>query len=186
MTRGSVVSKLRVAPQAEAGPAASFEELYATYAAFTWRALRHLGLDPTSVDDAVQEVWVVVYRRLREFEGRAGFRTWLFGIAVNVARNHRRRERRHPPSEELPATLVQPETDPQRRDDAREAFALVQRYLETLDDQRREVFACALLEGMSASETAAATGLTVESAQNRVRALRRSFRTWLSRQRRQG
>jgi RNA polymerase sigma-70 factor, ECF subfamily len=155
--------------------------VYAEHAAFTWRALRHLGLPPLAVDDAVQELWVVVYRRLTEFEGRSQLKSWLFGIAVNVARNHRRSLRRRALD---PEAMAPPEVGSAgAHEEQREALELVQAYLATLDDERREIFVCNLLEGMSAAETASATGVSLATVQNRVRALRRAFKTWIIRQR---
>jgi RNA polymerase sigma-70 factor (ECF subfamily) len=163
----------------------SFEALYAAHAAFTWRTLRHLGIAPMAVDDAMQELWVVVHRRLSEFEGRSDVKTWLFGIAANVARNGRRTARRRPEGTPLPVALAAADSDPARGEERAEAFALVQGFLGTLDEQRSQVFVCALLEGWSALETAKATGLDEVSVQNRVRALRRSFKTWIERKRRE-
>jgi RNA polymerase sigma-70 factor (ECF subfamily) len=163
-----------------------FETLYAAHAAFTWRTLRHLGISFMAIEDAVQELWVVVHRRHTEFEGRSDVKTWLFGIAVNVARNHRRTARRRPEGVPLPLALAAADSDPHRREERAEAFSLVQGFLETLDDQRRQVFVCALLEGWSALETAAATGLDEGSVQNRVRALRRSFKAWIEKKRSEG
>src|SRR5687768_17376616 len=64
--------------------------LYEEHAVFVWRSLRVLGVPPDGLDDAVQEVFLVVYRRLAEFEGRSSERTWLYAIARRVAGNLRR------------------------------------------------------------------------------------------------
>ena len=161
-----------------------FEEIYAEHAPFTWRTLRHLGIAPDAIEDAMQELWVVVHRRHTQFEGRSDLRTWLFGIAVNVARNHRRSARRHPAPEPLPLTLAGEIPDPSGGEERAQATALVQGFLGTLDEQRQQVFVCTLLEGWSALETAQATGLDESTVQNRVRALRRAFKTWIERHRR--
>ena len=60
-----------------------------------------------------------------------------------------------------------------------EAWLLVRGFADTLDDTRRAVFGAVLLEGLSAAETADATGLNVTTVQHRVRALRRSFERWV-------
>src|SRR5262245_22373561 len=62
-----------------------FEELYEAHFDFVWRSLRRLGVPHPGLDDAVQEVFIVVHRRLGAFEGRSTLKTWLFGIAVHVA-----------------------------------------------------------------------------------------------------
>src|SRR5512138_145456 len=71
-------------------PRLSFAELYETCFAFVWRTARRLGTPEASLDDVVQEIFMVAYRRQTEFEGRSSPRTWLYGIAFNVVRAHRR------------------------------------------------------------------------------------------------
>ena len=77
--------------------AADFDAVYREHFPFVWRNLRRLGVAESHVEDAAQEVWVVVHRRLREFEGRSSMRTWLFGITMRTASDHRRWRRRKDP-----------------------------------------------------------------------------------------
>lgn len=157
-----------------------FDRLYASYFSFTWRLLSHLGVPRASLDDAVQDVWLIVHRRLPTFEGHSELRTWLFSIVANVARNRRRTEARRakaPPPTHL--HLQSPLSDPELVRAGREAWALVQRFLDTLDDQRRAIFVCSMLEHLSAAETAAATGVDVTIVYKRVRSLRQTFKAWL-------
>ena len=161
----------------------SFRMLYERHFAFTWRALRYLGVPEAGLDDAAQELWVVVHRRYGEFEGRADVKTWLFSIAVNIERNVRRVERRRGPLVPLPAELRASGGDPSLAHEEREAWALVRDFVSTLDEVRRALFAGMLVEGLSAAETAEITGLPIETVYNRVRALRRSFEGWVEKRR---
>jgi RNA polymerase sigma-70 factor (ECF subfamily) len=157
----------------------AFEQLYQLYFGFTWRVLGHLGVSAHGIDDAVQEVWLTVHRRLPSFEGRSALKTWLFGIALNVARNQRRadsRRSKHRPEAPSGATPL----DPELIREGHEAWERVQRFLTTLDEQRRAIFVCNLLESLSAVETADATGVDVTTVYKRVRSLRQSFRAWLA------
>jgi RNA polymerase sigma-70 factor (ECF subfamily) len=168
-----------------AGPALpppSFEQLYELYFGFTWRVLGHLGVPDHALDDAVQEVWITVHRRLSSFEGRSALRTWLFGIALNVVRNQRRADDRR--TRYLAASAVVPAhaPDPETLRAGQEAWALVQRFANTLDEQRRAIFVCNLLEHLSAAETAEATGVDVATVYKRVRSLRRALEQWLNAQ----
>src|SRR3954452_10421913 len=80
------------APLDAAVPAAlTFEEVYAQHVGFVWRVLRSLGVPPAQLEDAAQDVFVVVHRRLPEFEGRAAITTWLFAIVRKVAPKYSRR-----------------------------------------------------------------------------------------------
>ena len=67
-----------------------FDAVYEEHFPFVWRSLRRLGVDGHSMDDATQDVFLVVHRRLGDFEGRSTVRTWLFGIARRIARDRRR------------------------------------------------------------------------------------------------
>jgi RNA polymerase sigma-70 factor (ECF subfamily) len=159
----------------------TFEQLYRDYFVFTWRALRALGIPAYAADDAAQELWVVAHRRLPQFEGRSELKTWLFGIALNVSRNYRRAQRRRPKEDMLPAELAGVGPNPEHECEGREAWEVVSTFLATLDELRREVFVCSLLEGLSASETAEVTGVRVATVYHRIRALRRSFKAWAER-----
>jgi RNA polymerase sigma-70 factor (ECF subfamily) len=160
-----------------------FRTLYERYFAFTWRALRYLGVPEGLLDDAAQEVWVVVHRRYAEFEGRSDVKTWLFSIAINVERNIRRVERRRGSLQPLPPELSASRGDPVLAREEKEAWALVLSFVDTLDEPRRTVFAACLVEGLSAREAAALSGLPIETVHHRVRALRRSFASWVEQHR---
>jgi len=97
-----IVGTEAVFDQAVPAPAASrrqplvFDAVYREHFAFVWRAAKRLGVGDGALDDVVQEVFVVVHRRLDGFEGRSSLKTWLFGIALRIVRDHRRAVRRRP------------------------------------------------------------------------------------------
>ena len=70
--------------------------VYEVEFAFVWRTLRRLGVQVDQLDDAAHDVFLVVFRRLAEFQGRSSFRTWLFGIAHNVANQYRSKDKKPP------------------------------------------------------------------------------------------
>src|ERR1700761_4251422 len=53
-----------------------------------------LGGPMLELDDVVQEVFVIVHRRLGQFRGQSSVSSWLYGITANVVRQQRRRARR--------------------------------------------------------------------------------------------
>jgi len=57
------------------GAALSFEAVYEQHFDFVWRTTRYMGVPESAVDDAVQEVFLVVHGRLHEFEGRSSIQT---------------------------------------------------------------------------------------------------------------
>src|SRR5215207_8141138 len=90
----------------EAAP--SFDEIYQAHVGFVWRVLRTMGVPETALEDAVQDVFVVVHRRLPEWQARAAITTWLFAIARRVASSSRRRVASHPtePLQHEPAGMA--------------------------------------------------------------------------------
>jgi RNA polymerase sigma-70 factor (ECF subfamily) len=68
----------------------------------------YMTRDEDLAGDLTQEVFLRVLTRIRQFEGRSAFRTWLFRITVNAARDQRRRRRPVVPLEEVAAALPEP------------------------------------------------------------------------------
>jgi RNA polymerase sigma-70 factor (ECF subfamily) len=164
-----------ISSKEDAGPHPAFDAVYSEYFPFVWRCLRGLGIAPHALDDAAQDVFVVVHRRLTTFEGQSTIRTWLFGIVRNVASNHRRSKARkgeEPIRSDPTATAEDPHASVQER----EAAAFVRQFLETLDDKKRDVFVLCVLEELSVPEAAEALSIPLNTAYTRLRRVRAEFR----------
>ncbi|MBC8069363.1 MAG: RNA polymerase sigma factor, partial [Deltaproteobacteria bacterium] len=134
-----------------------FETVYREHHAFVWRSIRRLGVPDADVDDLVQEVFVVVHRRLGEFEARSAITTWLFGIAYRVMQEHRRRGDARVRREQQ-VEVGRPPTEPDRRLSRVEAVGVLDELLERLDEDQRSVFVMAEVVKLSAPEIAELTG----------------------------
>jgi len=159
-------------------PRPTFAELYESCFAFAWRAARRLGTPEANLDDVVQEIFIVAYKRQDQFEGRSSVKTWLYGIVFNVVRAHRRELRaKHPhallgePCADLDQ-LVDTADGPDERAAKNEAARFLDRFLESLDDDRRDVFVMAELEQLSAPEIAALLGAPLNTVYSRLRLAR--------------
>src|SRR5829696_9438267 len=87
-----------------------------------WRSLQRLGVPRASLEDAVQEVFVAAHARLHTFDESRPVRPWLFGIAVRVASEMRRRDRRAAPGIDAAASVAAlPRSDPEEALATREA-----------------------------------------------------------------
>ncbi|HVZ74991.1 MAG TPA: sigma-70 family RNA polymerase sigma factor [Polyangia bacterium] len=166
-------------------------EIYARHADFVWRNLRRLGVHESSIDDAVQDVFLVVHRRLGDFEARAQVTTWLFGIVLRVAQTYRRSATRRrarltdaPASdfEHVPTTTTE---GPAELFERREASQLLHRLLDELDDDKRAMLVCIELEQMTVPEAAESLGLNLNTAYGRLRAARAAFNDAVTRAQRQ-
>jgi RNA polymerase sigma-70 factor (ECF subfamily) len=155
--------------------------LFHEHGAFVWRLIRRLGVAEADADDVCQEVFVTVHRRLSQFEGRSSPRTWLYGIAVRVASDHRKRTvARH---ESGPEHVPEPVVRPHQEDDLalREARALLDRLLGALDDAKRAVFVLYEIEELSMSDVARTLGCPLQTAYSRLHAARRDIEAALRR-----
>ncbi len=160
-------------------PPPAFDAVYAEHFAFVWRALRRFGVRESHLDDAAQETWVVVHRRLASFEGRSSLRTWLVGIAVRVASDHRRWRRRKDPHEPMPddPPFAAPGVSPEGAAERAQAGRCLDALLDTIPEERRAVFVLTELEGMSAPEVAEALGVPLNTVYSRLRVARSEFET---------
>jgi RNA polymerase sigma-70 factor (ECF subfamily) len=152
-----------------------FDTLYERHVDFVWRNLRRMGVHESHLDDATQEVFLVVHRRLAEFEGRSSEKTWLYGIALRVASEFRRWNRRKNQHDPLPDTVVAAGDDPHDHAERREAARLLDRMLDAIPEERRNVFVLMELEGFSAPEVAAALSIPVNTVYSRLRLARADF-----------
>jgi RNA polymerase sigma-70 factor (ECF subfamily) len=161
-------------------PRPTFASLYDEHARFVWRALVRLGVASADVEDVVQEVFLVIHRRLADFRDESALRTWVYGIAVHVARNYRRTGvRRHEgKSDDAEQAERLPETS-DRAPDAllarAQAAELLIQLLQELDQDSREVFVFAELEEMTAVEIGEILSLSPNTVSSRLRIARRVF-----------
>lgn len=180
-SRAFAVSGPVVMPAAAAG---DLGEVYEAHFKYVWRCLRSLGVADATIDDAVQEVFLVVQRKLPAFDGGAELRTWLYAIVLRVARRHRaeaardaQRFQSHEAAggERSTDAGESANADLRREVEQNERLALAQRALAALDDVKREVFVLACVEGMSAPEIAALTSVPLNTVYSRLRAARLAF-----------
>jgi len=141
---------------------------------FVWRMVVCMGVPLAMVDDAVQEVFVVAHRRRADYDARACVRSWLFGIARNVVRNHLRRARKdlaqlHEVASSRPSDI------PEEHVARVEAVELVERFLAGLDARQRDVFVLAHIQGMTAPEIATMLDVKLNTVYSRLRLARRRF-----------
>lgn len=152
---------------------------YDRHAPEIFRVLRRLGVADAALDDAVQDVFYVAWRRREAFEGRSSQRTWLYGIARKVARDYRRKRQRaareSPELEHLPTA-----SDPAAHTENAEAARLVDAALERMSELLREVFVLVEIEELSAPEIAEILGVPLNTVYSRTRLARQQFRTHIS------
>ena len=151
------------------------------YAPFVWRTLRHLGVPENQLEDVSQDVLMVVFRKLSEFEGRSALSTWIYGVCRNVAATARRSSlrRRELPTDTVPEAAVrelQSTTLVQR-----EARERLNKALQALPESKRMVFVLFEIECLSLAEVAEAVGCNESTAASRLYSARAKVRSALVR-----
>jgi RNA polymerase sigma-70 factor (ECF subfamily) len=162
-----------------------FEEVYRAYFAYVWRSLRRLGVRESDAQDAAQEAFLVVHRRLPEFEGRAKLSTWLFRICLHVASDHGRRAhvRREVLGDDDFDALSHPRSRADERAELGEDLARLERGLSQLDMDERAVFVLFEIEGSTSAEIAASLEIPLGTVYSRLRRARQLFLDALARER---
>jgi RNA polymerase sigma-70 factor (ECF subfamily) len=159
---------------------AEFDALYRAHVDFVWRSLRRLGVRDASLDDATQEVFLVVHRRFHEFRPGSSAKAWLFAIAQRTASDQRRWVRRKgnllPLHDELPSSAAD---SPLEGAITRQASDLVLEFLHQLDESRRVAFILSDLEQMTAPEIGAALNVNINTIYYRVASARKAFVAFL-------
>jgi len=151
------------------------DRAYKEHFAFVWRSLARLGVPKSALDDATQDVFIVALRRAAEFGQRSSYRTWLFGIAANIAREQRRSAQRAHQHEPLDEALSSAERSPLQQASDAQALRFLEAFLATLEDSQREVFILAELERMPSPEIAEAVGAKLNTIYSRLRLAREAF-----------
>lgn len=132
--------------------------------------LKHVA-QSDDAEDLAQETFLQAYRSLQSYRGDGQFTTWLFGIALNVARNHHNRSsapvRAGDPDDEL-EQLVASTGDPV---DSAQRLALlraVQHAIAELPSEQRECVTLIAFEGLGYEDASRILGAPVGTIKSRL------------------
>ncbi len=157
--------------------ATDLDHIVRDYAAMVQGALFKLGVEPAALEDASQEVFVVLARRFAEYDAQRSLASWLWGIARGVASTHRRSARRR--ARLMSSIAAQPERERSRAPDElaalEQARRMMRSFLQSLDEDKCAVFVLSELEGRTGPEIAARLGLNLNTVYARLRAARGRF-----------
>ena len=156
--------------------------------------------DRDIAEDVVQESWLTVLKNLDRFEERSTLKTWILGIALNIARSRRRKERRVLPfsslwrggdREERGATVDRSRFDaggtwkeipdswsnvPESRLLSQETMKRVRDAVDALPPMQREVIVLRDVAGMDSEEVCGMLGITAENQRVRLHRARTAVR----------
>ena len=166
----------------------SFDEFYQSWFHEVCRWARGMGGLHADVEDIAQEVFIVVRRKLEDFDG-AHPKAWLFRITQRTVSDYRRRawlRRAVRPAAEFLNQLVDPADGPREVVELREAEKRVAAALERMSTVRRMAFILYEIEGYTGEEIAELEGVPVATVYTRLHHARRDFFKWMNLQPHQG
>lgn len=157
-----------------------FRAIYDEHLALVFRTLRRFGVPDASLDDAAQDVFTVVHTKISDFEGRSTLKTWIFGIARRIARNHRAKQG------ELPIEggiefLSESHALQKPASDRVEKARLLWHAMSQLSDDQRELFLLVELEQFTLREAAELLGENQNTLTSRLKRTRKQLQTSLER-----
>lgn len=158
---------------------AEFRALYEVHFEGVWHALRRLRVAEHDLMDGTQNVFVVVFRKYPEFEGRANLRTWIYQICRRVASDYRRSApiRREIATDAMEITERSDELHSIAHGaEQKQRVDLARAVLDGMPEKQREVFILYELEQLSGEEIAAELELPLGTVRSRLRIARETFR----------
>lgn len=166
----------------DASQPSSFEAIYEAELVYVWNVLRKLGIAEADLEDVTHDVFLTVHRRLDGFDRTRPLRPWLFGVAVRVVADHRKRARR---SRVVLASAdcADEAAGPQEALEIARKRQLIHTALEELEFDRRTVFVMHELFGHTVPEIAEALGIPLNTAYSRLRLARDDFEMAIKRTR---
>lgn len=176
-----------------AGEQAAFAGLMRLYNRNLFRAVRSILRDDQEAEDALQEAWILVYRKLSGFRGESGLATWLTRIAVNAALARRRQRTRQAQvialwddgaarQQEDAMATPDPRQSPEKDAMRGEMRRVLEHAIDSLPEQFRTVFILRALEEMPSEDVAAVLDIPESTARTRYFRARAMLRELLARE----
>ncbi len=169
-----------------AGDGAALAEVVAAFSERLTNVVSAFLRDRDAVDDVVEETFVKAFYRIGSFSGESGLYTWLYRVAVNLAKDHVKRFRRRPaialedlgpersaiPARDVPA--LESVEGRERREAVRDAIA-------ALPPKFRAAIVLREVEGLRYEQIAEILGVSQGTVESRLFRARRRLSALLSR-----
>jgi len=166
--RAELVNEPRGTHASPTSEAPTIRHVFDEHGPFVCRSLRYLGVREPDLDDMLQEVFLVVSRRLGDYDEHGRMRAWLYSICTRVARSYRRKAARV--RESLNPSFVEQESEPSQltQVEDRQALVLGCQLLSLISPEQREVFVLYEVEDMTMPEIAQALSLPLQTGYSRL------------------
>jgi len=177
--------------QSQTGDTTAMERLILRYQNRIYNVILKMCGNPDDAAELAQETFVKVIESIDKFQGKSGFYTWLFRIAVNLTLNHCQRSTRTA-ARSLDAEETEPDgtasqalreclsderaLDPAAVAQSRELCELAKKCLLQLEEPQRAVVVLRDIEGMDYAQIADVLNLELGTVRSRLSRARSSLR----------
>ena len=134
--------------------------------------------DEEEAKDMVQETFIRVWQRIRDYNPEKAFTTWIYTIASRLCLDRLKRMNRiiAMPDDAMVVRRFASNSDSQRTLENQEWVAMVRTMAEGLSDKQRLVFTLCQLEGLSSEETEQITGMDAQQVKSNLYVARKTIR----------
>ena len=160
-----------------AGESGAFEELFERFEAPLYRFFFFSHGSHHLAEDQCSDTFVALVSAIHGFRGGPEqLRAFVFGVARNVLRRSRRRNRFSPMPLERALDVADPRAGPFRSAVTEESFRNAMRFIEAFPDPVREVLLLRFIEGLALDEVARALNLPLNTVKSHIRRARKRLR----------
>ena len=163
------------------GDREAYEQLVRMYQNRLLSAVTNMVRRSVEAEDIVQDAFLQAYANLRTFEGKCGFYTWIYRIALNLVLSRRRRRTR--PVFSLDESRELTGDEPTDRSESaadrmvrEESLAEIQAAVANLDADQRDVLVLRAVEGFDYRTIGSVLGLNVGTVRSRLHRARMNVR----------
>jgi RNA polymerase sigma-70 factor (ECF subfamily) len=172
----------RALERVRGGDREAFRSLVERHQSAVYSFVLRLVRNPDAAEDIAQEAFVRAFASLDRFRAQSKFRTWVMQIALNLIRDRRRAEGRWPVVVSIEELRQRPDrpaaSDPEASIADQELASLLEKALDSLPQDYREVFVLKHVEGLSYGEIAEMTGVSIGALKVRAHRARIRVREW--------
>lgn len=166
-----------------AGPSSQdWDRFYEENWSWIFRLIERLGDAGIDPEDAAQDVFMIILKKLPGFEGRSSLKTWIYRITLNVISEHRKRAQRSARLKRALSMLgIDRSPPPARRLEAQSELAQLQAVLFGMSPKRRQIFVLCEIEALSHEEVSEVLNIPRGTVRSRLHHARHDFFTRLKR-----
>ncbi len=144
-----------------------------------YRIARSYGMDDDICDDMLQQTYINAYSKLNQFEGRAGFSTWLVRILINECVMYKRQNSKRIFISDVTSPIPMHQ-NPETITMEKEASNILEKALSSLPENYRAVYVIREIEGMNTVETAECLGISKVNVKIRLHRAKQFLLKYLS------